>query len=514
MPLRQRPPPARPRKVVQVNSQIPTPPTPPADDAAQQSEKAGEIESGTEVTDLVARGAGGRRAAAERLRAVEGGAAGNPVNPELRAARQAARVAAQAAQGGARGPRAQSAESFAPATVPGGKPAAPQGRPARPPAQPAPVAPPAQAANFRPRHGGLLALAFLLIVAPAVAVAIYLWNFAVDQYVSVAGFAIRTESSSSPFDFLGAFGGGSTTTSKDMDILDNFVTSQQLVAKIDKELDLKAMFSKPQNDPLFAYNTAGTIEDLVDYWNRMVIVNYDNTTGLMQLNVYAFSPEDAQKIATTVLDESSTMINKLAAVAREDTTKYAKQVLDESVKRMADARRALTEFRVKNNIVDPSIDIGSQSSVVGQLNQQLTQAQVELQVLKQGGAADSDPRVVAVQRRIDVINNQIASEQQKVAVATGQGSSTGYAELVADYEALKVDEEFAQKAYLTALASYDAAEAEASHKQVYLATYEEPTVAEASTAPRRWLILITTMVIGFFAWSIVSLIYYALRDRR
>lgn len=494
-----------------MNSQIPTPPTTPADDAAQQSTSAVEIEAVTESTDLVANGPGARRAAADRLRAVEGGAA---VNPELRAARQAARAAAQAAQGNARGPRAPGAEAFAPAAVPGAKPAVPQGRPARVPASPAPVAPPAQAATFRRRHGGLLALAFLLIVAPAIAVGVYLWNFAVDQYVSVAGFAIRTEAASSPFDFLGAFGGGSTTTSKDMDILDNFVTSQQLVAKIDQELDLKAMFSKPTNDPVFAYNTSGTIEDLVDYWNRMVIVNYDNTTGLMQLNVYAFSPEDAQKIATTVLDESSTMINKLAAVAREDTTKYAKQVLDEAEKRMAEARRALTEFRVKNNIVDPSIDIGTQSSVVGTLNQQLTQAQVELQVLKQGGAADNDPRLITVQRRIDVINNQIAAEQQKVAVATGQGSSTGYAELVADYEALKIDEDFAQKAYLTALASYDAAEAEASHKQVYLATYEEPTVAEASTAPRRWLILITTMVIGFFAWSIVSLVYYALRDRR
>jgi capsular polysaccharide transport system permease protein len=55
---------------------------------------------------------------------------------------------------------------------------------------------------------------------------------------------------------------------------------------------------------------------------------------------------------------------------------------------------------------------------------------------------------------------------------------------------------------------------DALHKQVYLATYEEPTLAEASTSPRRWLILVAVMVVGFLTWSIITLVYYALRDRR
>ncbi len=56
--------------------------------------------------------------------------------------------------------------------------------------------------------------------------------------------------------------------------------------------------------------------------------------------------------------------------------------------------------------------------------------------------------------------------------------------------------------------------ASAQQKKVYLATYEEPTLAQASTAPQRWLLLGRCMLIGFFAWAIITMIYYALRDRR
>lgn len=391
----------------------------------------------------------------------------------------------------------------------------PQAKPPKAPPAPSglPIQAPAGEARLRRRHGGLIALAFLMVFLPGVLAAVYLWKYAVDQYVSVAGFAIRTETPSSPFEILGAFGGGTSTSSKDMDILDNFIASQQLVEALDKQLDLRAIYSKPQNDPYFAFDTSGTIEDLVDYWSRMVVVDYDNTTGLMELSVHAFTPEDAQAVAKAVLDASSQMINQLAAVARNDTTQYAKESLDQAEQRLQEARTALTQFRVQNNIVDPSLDLGARSQIVISLTQNLVQAQVELQVLKDGGAPDSDPRVVSAQRRVGIIQSKINDEEAKVAAANGNDAK-GYAELVAAYERLKIDQEFAEKAYLTALATYDAAVAEASHKQVYLATYEEPTLAQASTAPMRWLLLAAVIVVGFLSWSILTLVYYALRDRR
>ena len=367
-------------------------------------------------------------------------------------------------------------------------------------------------AVLRRRHYGVIALFVLMVIVPTVAYAWYLWNRAADQYESDVGFGSRTEEAASTFDFLGVLGGASSSSSKDMDILNQFIISQDLVDRIDRKLDLRTMYSKPQNDPLGAFDPKGTIENLVDYWQRMVVINYDSGTGLMNLQVFAFDPLDAQNIAVAVLDESTATINALSATAQDDTTRYSKEALTAAEERLSKARLALTDFRVKNQIVDPSSDLASQSGIINTLNQQMAAAQIDLDLLT-GTAAANDPRVAQLTRRIEVIANRIAEEQAKVG-AVSSATTSGYALLVSDYERLQVDNDFAQKAYLSALAAYDLAVTDAQHKTRYLATYVAPTLAEAPTAPNRPLNTALIALVGFLTWSILVLVYYALRDRR
>ena len=374
------------------------------------------------------------------------------------------------------------------------------------------VAPTVGIAQMRPRHYGVIALFLLCVIVPTISYSWYLWTRAADQYESDVGFGSRTEEAPSTFDFLGALGGTAQSGSKDMDILNQFVVTQELVAKIDAELDLKAMYSKPSDDPLNAFNEAGTIEDLVAYWQRMVLIDYDNGTGLMNLRVFAFDPTDARKIATAVLDESTAIINQLSKTAQEDTTRYSKEALAATEGKLAEARLAVLDFQVRNSIVDPSNVVASQLSVVATLNQQLAGAQIDFDMLS-GTVPEGDPRLAQLNRRLEVIGNRIVEEQAKVG-ATADSDSPGFAKLMADFERLKVEQDFAQAAYLSALAAHDQALTDAQQKTRYLATYVAPTLAEAPTAPNRPLTAALTALIGFLIWSILVLTYYALRDRR
>lgn len=412
------------------------------------------------------------------------------------------------------------------------QPAAPSpARPVTPPQAPAPAstAAPAQApravdpahyqiaepvgnARMRPRHFGVLALFLALVVLPTLSYSWYLWARAADQYESLLGFGSRTEEGPNTFGFLGVLTGGGQSGSRDMDILYEFVVSQELVAKIDRELDLKAIWSKPQSDPLNAFNPAGTIEDLVDYWERMVRVDYDTSTGLMNLAVHAFDPQDAQRIAAAILRDSTDIVNELSKTAQQDTTRYSKQILDETQAKLADARLAVLDYQMRNNIVDPSNVVANQMTVVASLNQELANAEVELDLLA-GTVPAADPRIATLKRKIEVIRNRIAVEGEKVGSTPSQ-DSPGFAKLMADYERLRVEQDFAQQAYLAALAAHNQAMADAQRKTRYLATYVEPTLAQASTAPNRPLQAALAALIGFLAWSITVLTYYALRDRR
>ena len=88
------------------------------------------------------------------------------------------------------------------------------------------------------------------------------------------------------------------------------------------------------------------------------------------------------------------------------------------------------------------------------------------------------------------------------------------ADIVGEYERLAVDREFAERAYITALSSYDAAQAEARRKSRYLAAYMEPTLAETAEYPRRATLSMLITLFVFLAWAIGALVIYSVKDRR
>jgi capsular polysaccharide transport system permease protein len=355
-----------------------------------------------------------------------------------------------------------------------------------------------------------------MVVGPVAGVGWYLWERAQDRYVSYVGFSVRTEELGSAIEMLGGIAELSGSSSSDTDILYKFIQSQELALSVDRQLDLRAIWSKadPEEDPVFAFHPPGTVEDLVAYWRRMVRVYNDSGSGLIDLEVQAFNAEDAQKIAEAVYAESTEMINRLSAIARDDATRYAREELDQSVERLKVARATITQFRNDNQIVDPSASISSQMGLLSSLQLQMAESMIDLDILI-STARENDPRIISARRRIEVIRSLLDDERRKIGISGGEpDGSRAFADIVGDYERLSVDLEFAQQAYISSLAAYDAAKAEARRQSRYLAAHVRPTLAEASEHPQRLTLLALSAMFLFLVWAITVLAAYALRDRR
>ena len=370
--------------------------------------------------------------------------------------------------------------------------------------------------RFRSRHW-LVSFSFcMVVIAPTLLCAWYLWARAADRYVSTVGFSVRTEEIGSAIELLGGVAELSGSSSSDTEILYQFIQSQSLVRTVDEAFNLRSLWAKgdPARDPVFAYHPPGRIEDLVSYWRRMVKV-YNDETGLIELHVQAFEPEDARRIAQMIYAESSKMINRLSAIARDDATGYAREELDRAVARLKTARTALTQFRNRTQIVDPSASVQSQMGLLSSLQLQLAQTLIDLDIQRQT-TRSGDPRIEKYERRVRVIEDRILQEREKLGLgANGQGLQTNpFADLVGEYERLAVDREFAEQSYTAALAAYDAATAEARRQSRYLAAHIEPTLAESAEHPRRWTLVLLVAIFLFLAWAIAVLAAYALRDRR
>lgn len=384
----------------------------------------------------------------------------------------------------------------------------------------APIAPVPEQAEPRPvardrskkvRHV-LIAVSFvLMVILPISASTVYLYGWASNQFHSFSAFAVRSEEFQNPLEVLGAFTQAGGSSAPDSEIIYDFIRSQTLVQKIDAELDLNTIFNRPADDPLLTLGQGRSIEDMLDYWDRMVSVAIDSGTGVLELKVRAFSPQDARQIAEKIIENSSVLVEDLSRVAREDAMRYTLRDVAEAEDRLKQKRREIREFRTLHQIINPEVDMESQIGVVAALQTQLAQSLVDMEAMR-SYSDENDPRLENIRRRIDAIRSQIANERENISVPAANGQS--FSEIIGGYEELLVDLEFSQQAYTAALVAQDQARAEARRQSRYLAVHIPPTLAQDSLYPDRPILILIISACAFAAWAVLVMIYYNVRDRR
>lgn len=370
-------------------------------------------------------------------------------------------------------------------------------------------------ASPKRRHRRLFLSLMVMVLAPLVLITGYLFLIANDQYASRTGFIVRSDEATSASELAGGLssiiGGG--TSGANGDVLFAFIRSQEIVERIQSQRDILGHYSAHWgSDPVFSIWPDATIEDLLWFWQRVVTVSYDKNSGLMDVQVLAFDADTAREIARDIVRESEEMINALNEQAQRDSMANADQDLQDALERVRDSREAMASFRARTQIVDPQADIQGRMGVLNNLQQQLAQALVDHDLLLQT-ATDNDPRIRQAMRRIEVIQERISAERRNFATQDVTVFDTDYPRLIAQFESLMVNQEFAEQTYTAALAARDAARSNAERQSLYLATFVRPTLAQRAEYPQR---IITILMSAFFllmGWGAMSLIYYSLRDR-
>jgi capsular polysaccharide transport system permease protein len=151
------------------------------------------------------------------------------------------------------------------------------------------------------------------------------------------------------------------------------------------------------------------------------------------------------------------------------------------------------------------------------LEQQRAQAQVELDSYL-SLVGPRGPRAPALRQRIDSLEQRIAQERQRLGTgATGAapaGEDRLFADLMGDYEELVVEREFAEKAYVSALSSFEQAQVEARRQTRFLSPHIRQTLSVEPQYPQRALLSLGILVLLTVGWAVLALIAYNVRDRR
>lgn len=347
-----------------------------------------------------------------------------------------------------------------------------------------------------------LVSALVLFVTPSLIATVYFGFIAADQFqvesqISVHGGEML------PLDTVGLLTGiPSISQAQDGLIVTNYIESRALVDKLQSQIDLRAVFSRPEADFAIRLDPQAPIEELVRFWKARIFTSIDPQSGIITMRFRAFRREDAVTIANAVLADCEELVNEIGRRSRQDLVAKVSEEMVRAERRLVEVRTQFRQLRDQDSTIDPIKSAEAVGKLVSELKLDKLKAESELQV--NGRSLDQTaPQMQVLKARRDALGRQI-DVLEKTVTATTQGSGPTLSQSFANFDKARLEQEWAETYYKTVATMFERAKLENERQQVYLDTFVKPVLPEEAEFPRRfWNVLLVTGGSALF-WVIVT----------
>lgn len=353
----------------------------------------------------------------------------------------------------------------------------------------------------------------LIVLAPTLVTAVYMFLIAAPIYVSETHFVVRSRSQQG----ISAFGAVLESVGVDLSAgttdafeVDEYLMSRDAAANLIAHNGLREVLNRPEADFLSGFPRffeRDTFESLYKNYVRFVSVGYDLTTGINTLRVEAFRADDAQNIANALLQGGEKLVNQLNRRAMNDILGQATAQVSDAQERAIRAEVALTDFRTREKLIDPTRTSAANSDIVSQLDAQVIALQAQRNSL--ASLAPESPELPGLDQKILALQQQRNEESIRVA-----GESNSLAAKIGEYERLMLDRDYAARSLSNADATLEQAQIDARKKQVYLERIVGPDLPDQAALPERLITVVVVFVSAFIAYAIIMLVVAGLREHR
>lgn len=359
-------------------------------------------------------------------------------------------------------------------------------------------------------------LALGLVALPTLIVGTYEFFFAANQYVSEIAFVVRPQTPALPVgpSMATAISGGNPMLEviEDSEVVTRYISSPQILLDLNGQISLSDIYGAPHGDFWSRMSTRRPLERKVKYWGAMVTPYFDLSSGIITVDVRAFTPADAKRVSAAILNASENLVNKMSATARGSALQFAEDDVAKARQTIFDDEAALSAYRNENSVLSPELTAQMATGVTGEITTQLAEDNATLQSLLSQGQTDTSPQVHTLRMKIAAERQQIATLDHSLA-SNGGGKAETLASVMEKYDILQTNETLDEQLYASDLETLQAARSQADQKQIYLEPFMSPAEPTSSTYPISWLITLEAFVAGGVVWALVVLMTQAVIDR-
>lgn len=357
-----------------------------------------------------------------------------------------------------------------------------------------------------------------MIIIPFLLAAIYLFVFAANRYVSSSQVVVRQQESGQQAGMPGLamlVGAVDPVSREDTLYLKEYIVSHDMLAVLESKLNWTAHYSGKWNDPLFYLSSSASSEEKLAFYQRMVTTNYDETTGLLQIDVQAFTSDYAKAVLKEILVQSEVFVNEITRSMADEQLSFARRELMASAERYENKQAELLAFQNEHNLFNAEVTAESMSQIVANLEAEIVKEKARLNGLKTRLAANA-PQIRSQENKINALIKQLEAEQRKITSGDFKSAEDmlNLNTIAFEYRRLQVDLLVSEEFYKTSLAVVENAKLETIKNIRSLIAVVQPNLPEKAAYPRTIYNLITILIVLLLVYGITQFVLASIRDHR
>ncbi|WP_257291802.1 hypothetical protein [Endozoicomonas sp. ONNA1] len=347
-----------------------------------------------------------------------------------------------------------------------------------------------------------------IVLIPWAIAAIYFTLIASDRYVSEASFLIeRSDSGGGSIEGLSLFG-VTPQASNDQRILETFIQSPDMLDYLNQEVSLRQHYIE-SGDWISRLSPSASQEDFLDFYRSHINVRYNDTNGMVDMEVQGFEPEYTKKITDLILSKSESFVNDISHNLANEQLTFVRSEVERAEQRLKDFTRRLLNFQNETGLLSVEEQGAALNGIMNELQAELIRSQTELQTLT-SYLNENSSQVIALKQRISALQSQITTEKDKLV----DSGSTSLNDLAARQQELQLDLDLATQAYTSALVALETTRTEASRKLKQLVVVSSPYQAQDAKYPKVAYSLINILLVLLMIFALARMIRATIHEHR
>jgi len=332
-----------------------------------------------------------------------------------------------------------------------------------------------------------------------------------ELYESQTSLIVRDMGQTSSASTLGLslLGMGSSSQLQDSMIVKEYLESLDMFQEVDKKFALSKYYRSDAIDFIERLSADATQEEILAFYNKHLLINYDETSGILHISFLDVNRKRAQEILKFLVKSVDYQINEFNRRKAKKQLKFVESEFAIAKKGMDTYLEKIEAYQNKHLLLDPSAEATAKSAFIVESEARLAQKKLEY-ATKKRYLNDDNFELIALKNEIHEMQKSIKNYKSKL-TGTAKGRLN---QVASEYEQLKMALEFATEVYKNALIQLKTTKIEVAKNDKTLSIVSKPNYPDGYTYPDKPRVFITILIVTLLMYGIFTMLGSIIRDHK